>query len=312
MSSATKTIKLKLEYRPGLSECFAHTKALFNRVASFYFEVILAHPAVLELGSQAALTKLEQLTHITKTNVNPVMPLVEIATAVPAMFRRAAIHATLGAASSFFSNLDKWRREKEKFETKAQITIKPQPQTKGRCMCKKKGHRQGHNQTQAVVKARKFTKRPPVPPRSWNKSVTFYAGQYKELTSNSVMLRLWDGTNWRWLKIGLSGRAIPAGGGAGAEEGAGERWGAGSPHPVKRGKQNWSLHLPLVKQFTSPGKLENQVREKLGLKVGAVDLNLNEHLAVCTVQTAEGTVRLPALSAGESSYTALGSGCWAR
>ncbi|HEX2910827.1 MAG TPA: transposase [Chloroflexia bacterium] len=275
MSSANKTIKLKLEYRPSLSECFAHTKALFNRVASFYFEVIQAHPAVLELSAQAALTKLEQLTHVTKTNLSPVMPLLEVAPGVPALFRRAAIHAALGAARSFFSSLEKWRKEKAKFE--ATVAAKPhqlQSASAG------KGPRRKQRQAKEGAKAHKFTKRPPVPPRSWNRSVTFYAGQYKELTQSSVMLRLWDGTNWRWLKFSLSGRVIPPG----------EGWEAGSPQVVKQGKHDWRLHLPLVKQFASPGKLEKQLKENPGLKVCAVDLNINEHLAVCTVQTAEGTV----------------------
>jgi hypothetical protein len=47
------------------------------------------------------------------------------------MFRRAAINAALGAARSFHSNLERWRKQKAKAE----------------------------------AKGRRFTKRPPVPPR---------------------------------------------------------------------------------------------------------------------------------------------------
>jgi putative transposase len=62
------------------------------------------------------------------------------------MFRRAAINAALGPARSFFSNRARWRKRKEKAE----------------------------------AKGKKFAERPPVPPRTWNKSATLYAGMWKE------------------------------------------------------------------------------------------------------------------------------------
>ena len=52
----------------------------------------------------------------------------------------------LGAARSFYSNLTKWRKRKEKAE----------------------------------AKGKKFTEHPSVPPRTWNKSATLYAGMWKE------------------------------------------------------------------------------------------------------------------------------------
>jgi IS605 OrfB family transposase len=76
-------------------------------------------------------------------NPAPAMPLAERAKNVPAMFRRAAIHAALGSARSFSSHLKKWRAKKEK----------------------------------AQAKGKKWTVRPPVPPRTWNKSTMLYAGQ---------------------------------------------------------------------------------------------------------------------------------------
>jgi hypothetical protein len=97
---AQKTIKHLLEYRPGISEWFALARQLFNLVAAFYFEVIQAHPGVLELPNKDALTALERLTHRTRKNPDPVMPLTDVATNIPANFRRAAIHAALGSASS--------------------------------------------------------------------------------------------------------------------------------------------------------------------------------------------------------------------
>src|SRR5258706_12880059 len=163
MAKATKTIKQPLSYKAAHAFWFAATKTLFNQVAAFYFEVIQAHPSILDLSHKEALTALEKLTHTTKDNPHPVMPLSDVITAdIPALFRRAAIHAALGSAHSFKTHLEKWRKQKEK----------------------------------AQAKGKKFTIRPPVPPRSWSRSVTLYAGQWKERTTKSIMLKIWTGSSW--------------------------------------------------------------------------------------------------------------------
>ena len=144
MAKAATTIRQMLNYRPDVQAYFAANQSLFNRVASFYFDVIQAYTKILDLSNKEALTAMEKLTHTTELNPHPVMPLCEIGEDIPAMFRRAAINAALGSARSFSSNLDKWRKRKEKSESKG----------------------------------KKFTERPPVPPRSWNKSATLYAGMH--------------------------------------------------------------------------------------------------------------------------------------
>jgi IS605 OrfB family transposase len=49
-------------------------------------------------------------------------------------------------------------------------------------------------------------------------------------------------------------------------------------------------YTPLEKQFASPPKIEKQVTSNPDTKICAVDLNLDTHLAVCSVQTVEGTI----------------------
>jgi len=232
-----------LGYQPHHAAWFAATQRLFNQVAAFYFEVIAAHEVVLDLSAKEALTALETLTHATKENPTPVMPLAEIAENVPAMFRRAAIHAALGSAHSFYSHLAKWRKRKEK----------------------------------AQAKGKKWTSRPPVPPRSWNKSATLYAGQWKERHDSSIMLKLWTGTCWSWLRVRITGREVPAD----AE--------LGSPSLIRRGNE-WWLHTPLEKHFSSPPTIKKQVTTSASTKICAVDLNLNEQVAVCTIQAVAGTI----------------------
>jgi len=244
VAKAAKTVRQPLRYHHAHAAWFAATKDLFNQIAAFYFEVIAAHPGVLDLAAKAALTALEQLTHTTKENPHPVMPLSHaIAADIPAMFRRAAIHAALGSAHSFHTHLEKWRKQKEK----------------------------------AVTRGKKFTIRPPVPPRSWNKSAIFYAGQWKERTTRSIMLKVWTGSSWAWIKCRIQGRDIPA------------SWEMGSGQLVRHG-EHWWLHTPLEQALPKPGKVEQQITTNPETHLCSVDLNITKHLAVCTILTVEGTV----------------------
>ena len=244
MAKATKTIRQALSYQPAHSSYFEATKDLFNQVAAFYFEVITLHEHVLNLSNKEALTALEKLTHTTKANPRPVMPLSYALPAdIPAMFRRAAIHAALGSAHSFYTQLEKWRKQKER----------------------------------ARARGKKFTIRPPVAPRRWNRSVTLYAGQWKERTAKSILLKLWTGGSWAWIKCRIQGRVIPDG------------WDVASPALVQEGQQ-WTLHTAVQKQFSAPGKVEQQFASNAEIRLCSIDLNMTKHLAVCTILTVEGTV----------------------
>jgi transposase len=251
MTKATTTIRQVLNYQTDYTVWFAANQTLFNQVASFYFEVIQDHEKILELGNMDALQALEKLTHTTRSHPHPVMPLSEIGEDIPAMFRRSAINAALGSARSFYANLGKWRKRKEK----------------------------------AQAKGKKFTERPPVPPRSWNKSATLYAGLWKERASSSIMIKVWTGSVWSWVKVRITGRVIPDG----VE--------LGSPQLIRKGNY-WWLHTPIEKQFKSPGKIEKQVTTNAQTKICSVDLNINEHLAVCTIRTVEGSILATAFISG--------------
>jgi putative transposase len=243
MAKATTTIKQVLYYQDDHAAWFAANQVLFNQLAAFYFEVIQAHENVLDLSNKDALTALEKLTHTTKKNPTPAMPLSAIGEDIPAMFRRAAIHAALGSARSFYSHLSRWKKRKAK----------------------------------AQARGKKFTERPPVPPRTWNKSAILYAGQWKERTSSSIVLKVWTGRCWSWIKVRITGRELLVD----VE--------MGSPSLIRRGNQ-WWLHTPIEKQLSSPPNIEKQVTANAETKICAVDLNMNEHLAVCTIQTVEGTI----------------------
>ena len=244
MAKATTTIKQTLNHEPDHGLWFAENAVLFNRVCAFYFDVIAAHEKLLDLPNKEALPALEKLTHATASNPTPIMPLSEVAEDIPAMFRRAAINAALGSARSFYSHRARWQKAKEKAEAKG--------------------------------KGKQFHERPPVPPRTWNKSVPLYAGMWKERTDSSMVLKVWTGTCWSWVKVRMTGRDLPRG----VE--------IGSPQLIRKGNQ-WSLHTPVEKQFKSPGKIEKQVTTNPETRICSVDLNMGEQIAVCTIQTVEGS-----------------------
>ncbi len=243
MAKATTTITQVLTSRPEQAAWFAANQVLSNRVCAFYFAIIHAHVKILDLSNKEALTALEKLTHTTKSHPAPIMPLEEVAENIPAMFRRAALNAALGSARSFFSHLQKWQKRKEKAEAKGM----------------------------------KVHERPPVPPRTWNTSAVLYAGMCKHRSEKSIVIKVWTGTCWSWIKVRITGRKLPP------------EASLGSPQLIGKGSQ-WWLHTPIEKQFKSPGKIEKQVTTNAQTKICAVDLNINEHIAVCTIQTVEGSI----------------------
>jgi len=242
MAKATTTIRQVLNYQGKHCAWFAANQSLFNQVASFYFDVIQAHVKIVDLSNKEALTALEKLTHITESNPHPIMPLSDIQEDIPAMFRRAAINAALGAARSFYSNLTKWRKRKEKAE----------------------------------AKGKKFTERPSVPPRTWNKSATLYAGMWKERGGSSIMIKVWTGSMWSWIRVRIIGREMPEG------------FDLCSPQLVHRGGR-WYLHTPVEKKIKNPVKIEKQIKTNSDTRICSIDLNMNEHLAVCTIRDVEGS-----------------------
>jgi putative transposase len=242
VAKATKTIQQALSHQPQFAVWFEENQRLYNRVVAFYVEVIQAHVQVLELPNKEALTALETLTHATADHPRPVMPLTEVEANIPAMLRRAAINAALGSARAFFSTLKKWQTKKAKAE----------------------------------AKGKNFHERPPVPPRTYQKSVPFYAGMYKARHAGTIVLKVWTGACWSWVKVHTLGCSVENG------------FELGSPVLVCKGGV-WWLHTPIEKTFTAPAKVAAQVTDTT-TKLCSVDLNLGENVAVCTVQTVEGTI----------------------
>ena len=96
-------------------------------------------------------------------------------------------------------------------------------------------------------KARNFMQRPPVPPRTWNKSATLYAGHVEGVDDRaSIRPQSVDGDVLELDQSSAHGPGNPRG----VE--------IGSPPLIRHGNQ-WWLHTPIEKQFKSPSKIEKQV-----------------------------------------------------
>ena len=108
--------------------------------------------------------------------------------------------------------------------------------------------------------------------------MVFYAGMWTEATQGRITLKLYDGQTWRWVRFRIQGPSLP------------EDWKGGSPQAVRHGSR-WWLHVPVRRTLESkPQKAADQVAANPDLLLCAVDLNINDALAVCTVQRVDGTV----------------------
>jgi len=235
MASATKTIRYRLETKH--LDWFQATKELYTEVTGFYLFLCLEKSELLNLAQKEALTELERLTVASK-----VRPSVEylLPWEVPRDLRRACINQAIGAAKSFITNLQKWEARKAK----------------------------------KIEKGKPFTERPPVPPRRFNWNPTFYSGLQKQFTGKSIVLKLWTGKSWAWVKFRLCGQAIPDG------------WEFQCPKTVIKGKRI-ELHLPIMKLFSSPQKAVEQIKRE-NFRLCSVDLNIGENLAVCIILDGDG------------------------
>ncbi|WP_013324470.1 zinc ribbon domain-containing protein [Gloeothece verrucosa] len=237
MAKPTKTIKRELT--PRKLEWLARTKVLFNQVVEFYVRVLSTHPNLLNTHSDDLYSVFERLTISNKKH--PCVPY-PLPWSIPAMLRRAAIKKAYGVYQSWHSHRQRWEKQKNK----------------------------------ATLKGKKFAHRPPLLTRKYNFSVQFYKGAWKGTgVENELLLNLWTGTSWTWVKYKISGRDLP------------DNWKALSPTVVVKGNKP-RLHIPLEKEnFNYPKKLEVQTKKK-DFKIVAVDLNMGDKLAVFTLLNSDG------------------------
>ena len=115
-------------------------------------------------------------------------------------------------------------------------------------------------------------------PKRLHMSMRYYKGMYKDFDDKSIMLKLYTGKSWSWVKHRYTGRPFP--------ENA-ERM---SPTIVIR-KKKVMLHVPVKEKVEDIRTAKERVRQKE--KFVAVALTTSDSLAVCTTFQADGTATAP-------------------
>jgi IS605 OrfB family transposase len=223
------------------------TQLLFNQVIEFYVDIYHKYPELANVPSAQVYSTIEPITIKTKNRENVPHPLPYNC---PMVFRRAAIKKALGMFKSWQTSYQSWANK---------------------CDLKTK---------KAEQKGKKAKlPRPPLLPRKFNSSVTLYKGMYEEDIEGSIILKLWTGKSWAWVKPKYQDYKLSS------------EWIKSSPTLVIKNKiitLNW-CYEKLVK---SNGQVAEQIKNNGGLTVCSVDLNLDGDIAVGSILKVEGTGRV--------------------
>ncbi|WP_392889362.1 hypothetical protein [Eubacterium limosum] len=118
----------------------------------------------------------------------------------------------------------------------------------------------------------------PSPPKRLHMSMLYYKGMYKDFDEKSILLKLYTGRAWAWVKHRYTGRPFP------------ENAELMSPTVVIK-KKKVMLHIP-VKEIVKDGRTAKE-RVKQHESFVAVALTTSDSLAVCTTIQADGSASHP-------------------
>lgn len=157
---------------------------------------------------------------------------------VPLYFRRAAINVAISLYRSYDSRLKAWE-ENHKGQTE-----------KGK----------------------------PKPPGKLHASMLYYKGMYKDFDDKRIMLKLYTGKAWAWVKHRYTGRPFP------------ENAETMSPTIVIKGKKVM-LHIPVKEKVEDTRTAKERVKQRESFVV--VAFSSSDTLAVCTAIQADGSAAHP-------------------
>ena len=118
----------------------------------------------------------------------------------------------------------------------------------------------------------------PSPPKCLHMSMLYYKGMYKDFDEKSILLKLYTGKAWAWVKHRYTGRPFP------------ENAELMSPTIVIK-KKKVMLHIP-VKEIVEDSRTAKE-RVQQNEKFVAVALTGSDSLAVCTTIEADGRATAP-------------------
>lgn len=176
----------------GTPEMVRQTEEIYRKVLGFYLYVIHDNLDQLPNWNRNSGTRaLEKLTVRTEPrtnrktgqkfggNPNPSYPIDAVCPKLPAYLRRAIIAKAIGMAQSWYSNYQRWLNKKARIE--------------------ERNRRRIANGKRPIP----FSEHPPKYPTAGNVSITFYKGEFKNLSlkNSTVQLKVWDGHDWRFITV---------------------------------------------------------------------------------------------------------------
>ncbi|KYC43269.1 hypothetical protein WA1_14350 [Scytonema hofmannii PCC 7110] len=111
--------------------------------------------------------------------------------------------------------------------------------------------------------------RPPVQPRSFNFSPSFDAGVWKDDDGQSIILKILVNGQWKWVKFQYFAPLVDA------------DWVKGSLSVVVKGNAAYIV-FPLQKYVPATGGIKTVMAQD-SLRVLGVDMDLDRHIAICSV-----------------------------
>lgn len=235
--TGSSTITYRLKLRCKHPDWVRQTEALYNEVLAFYYSLLKDEPTLLRLGNMELLRKLEQMTVVGRDKVPVPVPIPF--QKVPIYFRRAAINAAIGHARSYAGLMRDWVQKK----------------------------------TDAEQRGLTWRKKTPSLPNAFHASVLFYKGMFKEFGQGSILLKLWNGHSWAWVRHTYCGREIPA------------NAVCLSPTVVINGKM-FSLHVPVKCPVDDIRTVKERV--KSDERFCAVHFTASDTLATCVIFGSDG------------------------
>ena len=271
---AITTYKIQLNYKH--LDWFKKTQSLFDAVLAFYYELLEKQPEALELSNQNLLRHLELQTIKQRNGTPPETPLPF--EKIPLYFRRAAINAAISMYRSYTSKLRDWETSMENGKLKME-NERPESQSDSDSsqIVQADLH---HNLPLSTfnLPPESAKKGRPSRPKNLHMSMLYYKGMYKDFADGSVLLKLYTGKTWAWVKHRYTGRPFP------------ENAELMSPTIVIR-KKKVMLHIP-VKEVVEDSRTAKE-RVKQHESFVAVALTSSDTLAVCTTIQADGRATAP-------------------
>ena len=277
---AITTYKIQLNYKH--LDWFKQTQSLFDAVLAFYYELLEKQPETLSLSNQNLLRHLELQTIKQRDGTPPETPLPF--EKIPLYFRRAAINAAISMYRSYMSKLRDWQEGQEKQIENEELRIENSgTESQSDSDINQIGNADLLQHSPLSILNSPLKKGRPSRPRRLHMSMLYYKGMYKDFDEKSILLKLYTGKAWAWVKHRYTGRPFP--------ENA-ERM---SPTIVIK-KKKVMLHIPVKESVEDSRTAKERVQQNE--KFVAVALTGSDSLAVCTTIEADGRATAPYFTKG--------------